>query len=101
VWVALAWAWQKIVGPKAAAPSSSETKAGGPTDHDSPRRGSLALPAETADGQPTELGMGAQVPFGPMLAIAGALHFLWLNEWMAGYVVRTRETVMFIISGAQ
>jgi leader peptidase (prepilin peptidase)/N-methyltransferase len=66
VWVAFAWAWQKISGKKSA----------------------IAPPTETAEGQPTELVMGAQVPFGPMLAIAGAAHFLWLHFWMENYVAR-------------
>lgn len=65
-WVALAWAWQKISGKKSA----------------------IAPPTETAEGQPTELAMGAQVPFGPMLAVAGAAHFLWFYRWTADYVAR-------------
>jgi leader peptidase (prepilin peptidase) / N-methyltransferase len=44
-----------------------------------------AMKAETAEGQPAELGFGVQVPYGPMLAIAGALHFLWLHRWVAAY----------------
>jgi len=79
VWVALDKLWRITAGKKSA----------------------LALPTETADGQPAELGMGAQVPFGPMLAIAGALHFLWLDGWMAEYVQHTRETVMFLVGGAR
>jgi leader peptidase (prepilin peptidase)/N-methyltransferase len=97
VWVALAWAWQKISGKKSVVAPTTEITESGSTPPDSSRRGALALPAETADGQPTELGMGAQVPFGPMLAIAGALHFLWLHGWMADYV---RDTLQPLFGGA-
>ena len=45
----------------------------------------LAMKAETPDGQPAELGFGVQVPYGPMLAIAGAMHFLWLHRWVSAY----------------
>ncbi|MFX3681391.1 MAG: prepilin peptidase [bacterium] len=34
------------------------------------------LRAETPDGEETELAMGAQVPFGPMLAVAAAIYWL-------------------------
>ncbi len=63
-WVLLAWLWQKISGKKSV----------------------LAPPAESAEGQPVEIGLGVQVPFGPMLAVAGAAHFLWLHGWMSNYV---------------
>jgi leader peptidase (prepilin peptidase)/N-methyltransferase len=66
VWVVLALLWQKITGKKTAA----------------------APPTETAEGQPSDLGFGAQVPFGPMLAIAGLAHFLWFHRWTAEYVVQ-------------
>jgi leader peptidase (prepilin peptidase)/N-methyltransferase len=38
--------------------------------------------AETPEGQPAEIGLGVHVPFGPMLAIAGALYFLFLRAWV-------------------
>jgi leader peptidase (prepilin peptidase)/N-methyltransferase len=66
IWVALAWLVQKISGKKAA----------------------LAPPTENADGAPAELGFGAQVPFGPMLAVAGLAHFLWFHRWTADYVAQ-------------
>jgi len=46
-----------------------------------------ALPAESpdAEGQPASLGFGVHVPFGPMLAIAAALYFLWLHPWVDAY----------------
>jgi leader peptidase (prepilin peptidase)/N-methyltransferase len=34
---------------------------------------------------PTALGMGAHVPYGPMLAIGAALHFLFLHRYVANY----------------
>jgi len=64
VWVGLAWLVQKLLGRKTA----------------------LAPRAENPDGTPTELAFDAQVPFGPMLAIGGLLHFLWLKPWMAAYL---------------
>jgi leader peptidase (prepilin peptidase) / N-methyltransferase len=64
VWVGLAWLAQKIFG----------------------RTTALAPRAETPEGEVTELAFGAQVPFGPMLAIAGLLHFLWFKPWLAAYL---------------
>ena len=63
VWFAVAWIWQRITGRQAA----------------------VAPPTETPDGEPTPLGFGAHVPFGPMLAIAAALHFLWFRPWVAAW----------------
>lgn len=60
IWFALAWAWEKTTG----------------------RRATVAPPTETPEGEPTPLGFGAHVPFGPMLAIAGALYFLVLHRWV-------------------
>jgi leader peptidase (prepilin peptidase) / N-methyltransferase len=57
VWFAVAFAWQKLSGTRAP----------------------LAPKAETPDGQPADLGLGVHVPFGPMLAIAGGLYFLFLH----------------------
>jgi len=65
VWMILAILWQKLA------------------------RGSTALAprAETSDGKPADVGFGVHVPFGPMLAIAGALYFLVLrgpvDAWFA------------------
>lgn len=51
------------------------------------RRAAVAPPSETPEGEPTPLGFGVHVPFGPMLAIAGAAYFLlvhrWLDPWLA------------------
>jgi leader peptidase (prepilin peptidase) / N-methyltransferase len=60
VWLGLALAWQRISGK--------------------PGRG--APRSETPDGQPADLGLGVHVPFGPMLAVAGALYFLFLRGWV-------------------
>jgi leader peptidase (prepilin peptidase)/N-methyltransferase len=64
VWFALALVWQKIFPAQ-----------------------KTALPAESPDveGQPASLGFGVHVPFGPMLAIAAALYFLWLHPWVDAY----------------
>jgi len=60
VWIGTALLWQKIAGkPGAGAPR-----------------------AETPDGKPADMGLGVHVPFGPMLAIAGALYFLFLRGWV-------------------
>jgi leader peptidase (prepilin peptidase)/N-methyltransferase len=65
VWLGTALAWQRLSGK----PASS-----------APR-------AETPDGKPADLGLGVHVPFGPMLAIAGALYLLvfrgWVDAWFA------------------
>ena len=65
VWLGAALAWQKLSG----------------------RRGEGAPRAETPEGQPADLGLGVHVPFGPMLAIAGAIYFLFLrgrvDAWFA------------------
>jgi leader peptidase (prepilin peptidase)/N-methyltransferase len=60
VWIGLALAWQRVSGRRAVG---------------TPR-------AETPDGEPTEVGLGVHVPFGPMLAVAGALYFLFLRGWV-------------------
>ncbi|HYP17285.1 MAG TPA: prepilin peptidase [Opitutus sp.] len=63
VWFALALAWQKLTGrPAPAAPK-----------------------AETPEGEAAPLGFGMHVPFGPMLAIAAALYFLWLRAPVAAW----------------
>ena len=49
------------------------------------KRPETIMKAETPEGQPTELSFGAQVPYGPMLAIAGALHFLVLHTYVDAY----------------
>jgi leader peptidase (prepilin peptidase)/N-methyltransferase len=59
-WIVLSMAWQKISG---------KASAGAP-------RG------ETPEGAPADLGLGVHVPFGPMLAVAGALYFLFLRGWV-------------------
>lgn len=63
VWIGIAWIWQKLSGKKS--PVTPRT--------------------ETADGQPAELGFGVQIPYGPMLAIAGLLHFFCFQHWMEDY----------------
>jgi leader peptidase (prepilin peptidase)/N-methyltransferase len=60
IWFAVAFAWEKTTG----------------------RRAAVAPPSETPDGEAAPLAFGAHVPFGPMLAIAGALYFLVVHRWM-------------------
>ena len=63
MWFAVAWTWEKISG----------------------KSSPVAPPAETPEGEPTALGFGAHVPFGPMLAIAAALYFLFLRSWVGAW----------------
>ncbi len=66
-WVGLAFIWEKIAGSPAP----------------------VAPRVETPEGEATDIAFGAHVPFGPMLAIAGAAYFLgarvpfdhWLNQF--------------------
>ena len=61
IWFIGAMLWEKISGKKMAFKSPEEGEA------------------------PSELGLSAHVPFGPMLAIAGLLHFLFLHRWVDAY----------------
>jgi leader peptidase (prepilin peptidase)/N-methyltransferase len=63
VWFIVATLVQKITGKKAAA----------------------GLRAENPDGQPTELGLGAHVPFGPMLGVAALIYFFGAYRWVDAY----------------
>jgi leader peptidase (prepilin peptidase)/N-methyltransferase len=73
IWLAAAWLWQRATG----------------------RRASVAPPSETPEGEATPLAFGAHVPFGPMLAVAGALHFLFLRgpvaAWFADVAILFRS----------
>jgi leader peptidase (prepilin peptidase) / N-methyltransferase len=70
VWVALAWAWQRVSGKKAP----------------------IAPRAEVSEGQEAEkLALGVQVPFGPMLAVAGATYFLGADRWFDAYLAGLAE----------
>lgn len=64
IWIALAATWQKLAG----------------------QRSPFAPPTETPEGAATELRFGAHIPFGPMLAIAGALYFLLAAPWVDTYL---------------
>lgn len=63
VWFAAALAWQKFSGKPVGIPAS----------------------AETPENETTSLGFGVHVPFGPMLAIAGLMHFLFLSRVVNEY----------------
>jgi leader peptidase (prepilin peptidase)/N-methyltransferase len=65
-WLGLAYAWQIVSGKPASG---------------APR-------AETPEGQPADIGLGVHVPFGPMLAIAGALYFLLLRGWVDAWFIQ-------------
>ncbi len=68
-WFAVAWAWQKISGKEAP----------------------VAPPTETPEGEPAPLGFGAHVPFGPMLAIAGGLYFLFFRAPVLAWTSQLSE----------
>ncbi|MEX2043917.1 MAG: prepilin peptidase [Opitutus sp.] len=69
VWFVIALIWQKTTGKPAP----------------------VAPPSENAEGEPAPLGFGAHVPFGPMLAIAAALYFLFFRDpalrWLADVAI--------------
>ena len=62
-WFVAAYLWQKATG----------------------RAAPVALPAETPEGQPAELGFGVHVPFGPMLGVAALAYFLGAHRWVDAY----------------
>jgi leader peptidase (prepilin peptidase)/N-methyltransferase len=63
-WFAIAWIWERVTG----------------------KRSAVAPPSETPEGEAAPLAFGAHVPFGPMLAIAGALYFLVFREAALAYL---------------
>ena len=67
VWVSVALAWQKLSG----------------------RTAPIAPKTETPEGEAAPIGFGVHVPFGPMLAVAAALYFLFfqpaITAWFAEF----------------
>ena len=63
VWFIAAYLWKKVTG----------------------RTAPVALPAETPEGQPAELGIGMHVPFGPMLGVAALIYFFGADHWVNAY----------------
>lgn len=51
----------------------------------------LQLKALEPGEEPSELSLKAHVPFGPMLALAGLLHFLFLHKYVALYFEKLSE----------
>jgi leader peptidase (prepilin peptidase)/N-methyltransferase len=49
------------------------------------KKATAGLRAENPDGQPTELGLGAHVPFGPMLGVAALIYFFGAHRWVDAY----------------
>jgi leader peptidase (prepilin peptidase)/N-methyltransferase len=75
LWFALALLGQKLLPRKAPPPA--------------PRPESSA--ADPAPAETPALGFGMHVPFGPMLAIAGALYFLLCHHWVDAYFAQVAE----------
>lgn len=67
LWFVFAVVWQKATGKK------------------------LELKSPEEGEGPKELGFGAHVPFGPMLALAGLLHFLFAHRWVSEYFRKLNE----------
>jgi leader peptidase (prepilin peptidase)/N-methyltransferase len=82
---AVLWAGLRVLNRRrSAAPDPAEDPAS-PTPSATP-----AGPAATAEpaapaGEPVALGFGVHIPFGPMLAIAGGLHFLLLRDFVGAW----------------
>jgi leader peptidase (prepilin peptidase)/N-methyltransferase len=68
-WLSFALLWQKITG----------------------RVSPVAPKSESPEGQPAPLGFGVHVPFGPMLAVAGALYFLVFHPWVTAWMAQVSE----------
>ncbi len=69
LWFAGALIWQKVSGKK------------------------LQLKTPEPDTEPADLAMGAPVPYGPMLALGGLLHFLVLHPYIAAYFAKLQEVL--------
>jgi len=69
LWFAFALLWQRFSGKKVELPAS----------------------AESGEPAPPALGFGVHVPFGPMLAIAGLLYFLFFHRPVAEYFSTVAE----------
>jgi leader peptidase (prepilin peptidase) / N-methyltransferase len=69
VWFIAAYTWKKTTG----------------------RTAPVALPAETPEGQPAELGFGVHVPFGPMLGLAALVYFFWAHTWVDAQFLEWRQ----------
>lgn len=66
LWVLLSLIWKRVTGKDSA----------------------LAPMAKTADGAPAELGRGVEIPFGPSLAVAGAIYFLCARPFVEANLPR-------------
>jgi leader peptidase (prepilin peptidase)/N-methyltransferase len=69
VWLLAAYGWKQITG----------------------RKSPLDLPAETPEGQPSEMGFGVHVPFGPMLGVATLIYFFGLHRWVDAYFAQMTD----------
>lgn len=69
LWFALALGWQRFSGKTV----------------------EISASAETSESEPVALGFGVHVPFGPMLAVAGLLYFLYFHQLVAAYFATLTE----------
>ena len=66
LWVGIALLWKRLRGARPPTPTES--------------------PGDPQDGKAADLGFGVHVPFGPMLAVAGAVYFLLAHQWVDPYL---------------
>lgn len=71
--------------------AASRRSARDPEEAEDAPAGSKASETEEAPG--LELGLGLEVPFGPMLALGGLVYFLGADRWVDPYFALLREMV--------
>jgi leader peptidase (prepilin peptidase)/N-methyltransferase len=90
LWFALALLWQALFRRPAAPGASPEQPAA-----EAPEAGMSAANPPAGNSVPTAdpapVGFGVQVPFGPMLAVAGLLYFLVAHRWIDLYFTSVAE----------
>jgi leader peptidase (prepilin peptidase) / N-methyltransferase len=83
LWFALALLWHGLLGRHAHNPDAAKGPAGQVSPDATSAGGGSGESVDTPEAGP--LALGAHVPFGPMLAVAGLLYFLVLHRWVDSY----------------